>query len=197
MENSQLEARKRIDLIERMIENTQRRIVRNAGRPFLYWGYATVAVALAVWQALRCTGDPRWNLLWFALPLVGGTLMLLDGRKRATTPEGQVRTYVDTVVSHIWTVMGIAGGMVSCTAFLTHLPILCIVLLLMGCGTAITGLVIRFRILLYGGLAGIVLAPATLAAHGWALPLFAAGFVVMMIVPGHLLNREAERLRHV
>ena len=43
-----------------------------------------------------------------------------------------------------------------------------------------------------GGAAAIILAPVSLAATGYWVPaLFIAGFVAMMIVPGHILNYKS------
>ena len=47
MEDRKLDAAESLALIGRMIENTRSRMVRNAGRPFLAWGYATAATLIA------------------------------------------------------------------------------------------------------------------------------------------------------
>lgn len=73
-----------------------------------------------------------------------------------------------------------------------RLPILFIILLIMGMGTTVTGLIIRFTPTAVGGVAAIILAPFTLiAGNMWQPLLFIAGFVVMMIVPGHILNYKS------
>ena len=70
--------------------------------------------------------------------------------------------------------------------------LLFIILLTMGMGTTITGLIIRFRPATAGGAAAIVLAPVSLIVSGYWMPtLFAVGFVVMMIIPGHILNYKS------
>lgn len=189
MKEKELNAAESVELIARMIDNTRQRLERNAGMPFLVWGYATIATTAAVAAALLGTGDPRWNWLWFAIPLLGGAGMLVAQRRQG---ERHVRTFVDRVVSHIWTVFGIASWAVVLPAFLgmnERIPVLPVILLLMGMGTTLTGLVIRFRPLTAGGIVAIVLSPALLAAPGcWNPLLFGAGFALMMIVPGHVLN---------
>lgn len=189
MQEKKLNAAESIELIGRMIDNTRQRLERNAGTPFLVWGYATIATTAAVAAAVFRTGDPRWNWLWFALPLLGGAGMLLTQHRQG---ERLVRTFIDRVVSHIWTVFGIASWAVVLPPVLglaDRMLILPAVLLMMGMGTALTGLVVRFRPLVVGGFAAIALAPALLAAPGaWSPLLFGAGFALMMIVPGHILN---------
>ena len=181
MEDRKLEAAESLELIGRMIENTRSRIVRNSGRPLLAWGYATVVTTIIVWAAVVGFRDPRWNYLWLT---------------RGKPTEGEVRTFVDRVIGNVWFVMGSTAFFVSLLTLFTpmRLPILFIILLIMGMGTAVTGLIIRFTPTIVGGIATIILAPCTLlAGNMWQPLLFIAGFVVMMIIPGHILNHTSNR----
>lgn len=191
MEDRKLEAAESLELIGRMIENTRSRIARNSGRPLLAWGYATVLTTLVVWGAVVGFQDPRWNFLWLLLPVLGWLLMWLTRGKRT---EGEARTFVDRVIGNVWFVMGLTAMFVSLLTLFTpiRLPILFIILLIMGMGTAVTGLIIRFTPAVAGGTAAIVLAPLTmLVGNMWQPLLFIVGFVVMMIVPGHILNHTS------
>ena len=144
MEDKKLDAAESFALISRMIENTRSRMVRNSGRPFLIWGYTTVAVTIAVWLAVWRTQNPQWNILWGALPLLGALLMWLTRDKQA---EGRVYTFVDRVINKIWLVIGLSAWFVGMLAMFgaTRIPILFIILLLMGIGTTLTCLIIRFN----------------------------------------------------
>ena len=193
MEDRKLDAAESLALIGRMIENTRSRMVRNAGRPFLAWGYATAATLIAVWAAVSCTGDVRWNYLWFMLPLLGGTLMYFTRPKAA---EGSVHTYVDRVLDLIWSVIGPATLLISTLAicFVVRFPVAFTVLLKIVLGTTINNLIIGFKPGVAGGIAGIVLASVSLVVTGnWHAGLFLAAFVLMTIIPGHILNY---RYRH-
>lgn len=191
MEERKLEAAESLALIGRMIENTRSRMVRNSGRPLLAWGYATVLTTLLVWGAVAYFQDGRWNYLWMLLPLLGWLLMWLTREK---APEGAVRTFVDRVIGIVWLVMGLTTWFVSMLSLfsLMRLPILFIILLLMGMGTTITGLIIRFKPVIAGGIAAIAIAPfSMIAPNMWQPLLFIAGFTVMMIIPGHILNYKS------
>ena len=110
--------------------------------------------------------------------------------------EGEARTFVDRVIGNVWFVMGSTALFVSLLTLFTpmRLPILFIILLIMGMGAAVTGLIVRFTPTIVGGIAAIILAPCTLlAGNMWQPLLFIAGFVVMMIVPGHILNHTSNR----
>ena len=191
MEDKQLNAAESIALISRMIDNTRNRMLRNSGRPFLVWGYVTVFTTLLVMGAVYYFQNPKWNILWMLLPVLGALLMWLTRDKHT---EGKVSTFVDRVINNVWLVMGLTAWFVSLLSVFGDMPvpILFVILLMMGMGTAITGLVIRFVPAAVGGAAAIILAPVSLAATGYWVPaLFIAGFVAMMIVPGHILNYKS------
>lgn len=195
MEEKKLEAAESLRLIGAMIEQTRNRLERNAGRPLLVWGYATVATTLLVWGAVAGFRDPSWNMLWLVLPLLGQLGMRLTRPQRT---EGEAHTFVDRVIGYVWLVMGLSAMFVSLLTLFTaiRLPILFIIVLMMGMGTAVTGLIIRFRPVIVGGFLAIALAPLMLVIPAPGQPLlFMAGFVVMMIVPGHILNHRSNRPR--
>ncbi|HHU95991.1 MAG: hypothetical protein QM237_06775 [Bacteroidota bacterium] len=186
MEEKQLNEKESLELITQMIRNTQQRIEKGNGIPFLIWGYTTVLVSLLVWYLLSTTGNPNWNYLWFLIPVIGFPAMMWAIRKQ----EKGVKTYIDKVIGYVWIVVGIAGLVVSASAiFLWSLPILFIVILMMGSGTAITGLIIKFRPIIFSGFAGILLSFLCLIVKGYeSILLFALIFLVMMVIPGHILN---------
>lgn len=196
MKERELDAAESLALIGRMIENTRDRMVRNAGRPYLVWGYTTVVFTLIVWAAVVHTGDPSWNWLWFGLPLTGGAVMYLT---RPRNPEGSVRTFVDRVIDHVWMVVGLAAffsASLSMTA-MARPPMLFLIVLLMGMGTALTGLITRFKPSVIGGFLGMAIAPALLVIRQTTpgALVFIAAFAVMMIVPGHILNYQSNHTR--
>lgn len=199
LENRELNAAESLELIGRMIENTRNRMVRNAGFPFLLWGYLTVLFTAVIYLLVVATQDIRWNSLWFGLPLCSGLGMYLFLHR--PTAEGSVTTFIDRFIGQIWLVLGIAAFVVTVLGTATdfRLPILFLIVLLMGIGCALTGLVCRFSPSTVGGFVCIAIAPLFLVglAPVWNAALFAAAFVAMMIVPGHILcyrsNRQAKQ----
>ncbi|WP_019538475.1 hypothetical protein [Proteiniphilum acetatigenes] len=191
MEERQLNEKESLELITRMIQNTQRKLEKGNGMPFLVWGYTTIVVSLLVWYFLSTTGDYRMHYLWFLIPVIAGPMMFILLRKN----EKGVKTYIDRVVGYVWIVMGVTGFMISITAmFFWNFPILFITILLMGSGTAITGLVIRFIPIAVAGFAGIVLSLACLFTQGTdQILVFAGLFLVMMVIPGHILYAKGRR----
>lgn len=191
VEKEDLNERESLELITRMIQNTKCRMAENAGMPFLLWGYMTVAVSLLVCFMLKQTGNADWNYLWFLLPLVAFPGTLWSGRKR----KKMVRTYVDRIIGYVWTVFGLSAFLLSCVAvFWWDIPILFTILLLMGMGTALTGLIVGMKVVTVGGVLGALLSLGCFFIPGISQMLFfALAFVFMMVIPGHMMNRMASR----
>jgi len=211
MDNKQFTETQSLELIAAMIRDSRTRLARNSGSPFLIWGYVTVAVSLFEAFAIRYFDNPEpWMWGWFAIPLLGKIGMLLFARK-----DHGARNYIDRVISAIWTVIGIAlVTMVS--SFLNHVFILSTIITMVGMGTAITGMVIRDRTTTAAGfmaIAATLIYPlrewlfarfsamdATTATIEFAMRwnsdsvlIFAAIFLVLMVIPGHILNRKCNR----
>ncbi len=154
MEDKQLNEKESLELIAQMIRNTQKKMEKGSGIPFLIWGYVTIAVSLIVWYLLGKTGNPNWNFLWFAIPVIGFPVMLLTMRKKTALPK----TYIDKVISYVWIVVGVSALIPSIAATVIHdFPVLFLVVLLISIGTAITGFVIKFLPLVISGFMGMLL----------------------------------------
>lgn len=95
----------------------------------------------------------------------------------------------------MWTVFGLSAFLLSCVAvFWWDIPILFTILLLMGMGTALTGLIVGMKVVTVGGVLGALLSLGCFFIPGISQMLFfALAFVFMMVIPGHMMNRVASR----
>ncbi len=65
---------------------------------------------------------------------------------------------------------------------------------MMASGTAITGLINKFKPIIFSGFAGILLSFLCLIVKGYAsILIFALIFLVMMVIPGHILNFKGKK----
>ena len=55
LKDKSLNEKESLELITRMIQNTQHRLERHTGMPMLIWGYATTVTTLLVWWAVNYT----------------------------------------------------------------------------------------------------------------------------------------------
>lgn len=209
MEERKLTEAESLALITQMIQNTHRRLTVNAGKPFLEWGYLTVAVALFEWVVAINGWSYLWLFAWWLIPLVGFPLMLLTCRKKPTEPKN----YIDRAVESVWVACSIAMLPAFTIALFYHVSILPLVTLIISIGTFVSGRLIAMKPVVWGGLffmAGTVAmclyqiwmnrAGDPLIIEGYSIFLFKAEilifallFVVGMIIPGHILNAKTRR----
>lgn len=187
MEEKRISEQESLELITRMIKETQEYANRKAAYPFLIWGYTTVFVTLAVWGVGLRIGFSKASLLWLVLPIVGGLLMYVC---REREEEVRVKNHVERFVGHIWLVLGCLGGAYSLLSGWVSIPILFIIVLLMSIGVTLTGLAIKLSSLTVCGAIGLCLSFVFhfMPNSVMQLPVFAFTFVVMMIVPGHIMH---------
>jgi len=185
MEDKKLTEKESLELIAKLIQNTREKVKKNAGTPFLIWGYTTIFVALVTWYMVLTTANYHWHFLWFLIPVLGSPLNFMFFSKH----RKEVTTFVDRMVGKIWLVFGVAAILVSAMAFIVDIPILFLIMLLISMAVMLTGFVIRFNIAVTFGIFGILASFAFLFIHGTnQILLFSGVFLVMMVIPGHILN---------
>lgn len=205
MYEKQLTEKESLEVITAMIERTKERYAVGNGNIMLMWGYLTVAVSLGVWGLLYLTRSNAVNWLWFLIPLVGGIATPIMAR-RERRDVGAV-SYSDRVLSRLWTVVGLSfiGLTVFCLGFTFIAGIDCWKAMLAYClvvspvAETVQGIVLKEVSMQWCGVAALVIGLFTmccvaggLALHAvWFMPLFILAFVLMMIVPGHILNHKA------
>ena len=204
MEEKKFTEKESLELISHMIQATRKNLVKDQGNYFIIYGYTAAILSVIIYTLLRMIPTPWWWAGWFLmfLPVI---ILLLKGKRNSPT----VVTYTDSMVNKVWQVVGTLFSLtvlvmlalsllVGKCDFMLMLP-LC--LLYASIGTAITGLVIREKCLSYTPFAGFVFAIYMLmsytinnsAAILWNL-YFGLSFVIMMIIPGHVLNNKSEKL---
>ncbi len=194
MEDKTLTEKESLDLIAKMIQNTQNKLQKGDGLPMLVWGYVTLAVTLAVGCGIYFTGSNDWHNLWFAIPVIGLPFILFFNKKQPKS----IRTYIDKVISSIWMIVSAACILFAVATFLSKypVPILTIELILVGTALAFTGRVVKFNAMFLGGIISLLLAMTLLFVRQslyYSLAIFAIAFIVNCIIPGHILNCKARK----
>ena len=191
-----------LELITRMIQNSKKNLEVGSGNIFLLWGYLSVVTAAVVMLLVWQTGIMKWNWLWFAIPLLGWPLQAYLQKKT----ERRVLTYTDKVISAVWSTLGMAmgvGAVFYCTDADRAMLILPLMVLCAGIGVAITGNIIRDRWMRFCGIFSFFIGLFSIKGmesfilEGWYYDCatFIVCIVLMFIIPGHRLNREARRMR--
>lgn len=191
METKTLTSSESLELITTMIAQTRQKFEHGGGTIFLIWGYISTLTSAAVWLATTLSANPMWNMLWWAIPVLGFPLMLIAKKKHPRV----ARTYVDRFISYIWIVTGsvavafpLAGMFVPIMNFVT-IPVETLVL---SIAVTITGLTIEFRPLVVGGIISLMLSMLFYFVNDYYPAIFMAMFIASMIIPGHALNCKAK-----
>lgn len=211
MREQQIDEHRSLEIISKMIADTSAHIDNESGKYFLLWGYTTVIVSLFEYVA-QLLHLPMHLCLWawWLIPIVGGIGTLILNRRAGVA---RPKSYVDRSISAVWMVFGLSFGMAFIAALVYGANILFLTAMLMGMGTVITGKICQHRVLTVAGIAGMVLSLLIPAGHlllreyatalresGIAhveaifyieMVIFAAVFLVMMVIPGHILYNRA------
>ena len=150
--------------------------------------------------------DGSMNNAADALTVIGGVATTLLARKEAPTPK----SYVDRSISAVWAVFGVSSLYAFVAAVVYSTSMFFLIVLLMGMGTVITGAICRHRNLtICGGVAMLLslIFPIkhiviknleTEALHSttdWLIYsdiiIFAVIFLVMMVIPGHIMHKRS------
>lgn len=202
MENNKLSEAQSLELITSMIQDSRSRLARNSGTPFLIWGYTTVAVSLFNALALYLGWSHAWAWSWFTIPVIGWLGMMLLFKQ-----EPSARNYIDRIVSMIWVVIGLSFAWLFVGAVVFGCSISFLTVVVMGIGTVLTGCVIKHRTTVICGWAAMCASlifpivyfimaksgSASAISEVWIwgeLIVFALIFLVMMVIPGHILNHK-------
>ncbi len=215
MEKRKLNEAESLELITAMIRSSRRELARNTYRPFLIWGYTTLAITL-IELAIHLLAIPAvtpavrlW--IWWTIPIIGGALSY-----RFRDREEQTKSPLDVNIGAVWTVLTFSMvpimTMILIISGSAGYMILPMILTLMGAATIITGMMARLKVLAWGGcssLGGAVLiclmaywfkqrvGVVPVEERGALVELFTIGqmgvfalsFVCSMILPGHYMKR--------
>ena len=187
MENKKLNEQESLALITQMIQNSKKGLVVGSGNSFLFWGYLTLAVSIAIFLLLYITGNQSWFWLGIVIPVIGCLYTYWVSRRNGK----KTMSYVDKVISNVWQIVGGTCAIIALLALL---------LLVLSVGAGITGSVIQEKSFYNCSAFGIAISLGMLFNINSIVegPLrqvfaFALAITVVMIIPGHMVNRKAKR----
>lgn len=193
MENSQLTPEKSLEIITSAIKQGQKDFARTSAIPLLVWGFVSFFCALAVWTLWRQSGNPQWNLLWYAMIPVGFLLSWLLTRNRPRSPK----SFISRTISGIWILYGcIAIGTAVIYFFFPKAPITTLIIFLLGTCTAITGVLFKNVFISASGLLTSLIGTQVLYLLNTQADetlILAFSILLCLIVPGFLIRNFAKK----
>ena len=150
--NEEMTAAKSLSLITETLNNSRRDILRNNSKYFVLWGCLLTVMSLAIYLLWHFTGSPKWNFLWFAMPL-GYFIAAVMGRRDKGRPQNEI----GRILGNIWAVFGVFSVCISVIAVSwvpLHVTLLIVVML--GIAESISGAVLKnWPVIIAGFILGV------------------------------------------
>lgn len=176
-----------LELIQSMI-NTARHKVADDGFHLILWGVLVIICSLLNYFFLQAGYGNLSGLPWLFMPVVGVPLGIIYERRFRGTAG--IRTVVDTNIKYLWWSYGASLFLVIFYSGSIQVSPIPYILLITGLVTFASGLMLRFRPMMAGGMVFFALTIACL----WVTPvdqllLEAFGVLIGYIIPGIILRR--------
>jgi len=182
-------------LIESMINRAKDKFAED-GSMYLFWGWLVFACSLFQFILLHILEYPKHYLVWLAtLPAFVYQFFYIRKKRKQQT----VTTYADYIIGYIWltfcVVMLLIGFLIG---FLTggdyYYHIIPLLLAVYGVPVFLTGIIVRFRPLVTGGIACWVLCIAStfIKNYDYQFLMLPASMLAAWIIPGYRLRAKYE-----
>jgi len=191
MEDEKFSGEESLRLIQSMINRAQDKFAEN-GHLYLLWGWVVFICSLTQFglQRIFNLGPDRtwyvWTTTWVALIYQVSYIR----RKRR---KMQVRTYTGDILAYVWLVFGIATLLMVFILGSNHQYALINPVLLVSYGvpTFTSGIILRFRSLMWGGMTCWILAVvSSMVLNDFQLVIIALAVLIAWIIPGYQLRNK-------
>ena len=179
-QNKEMTAQESLSLINEVLSNSRKSILRSSGKHFIIWGILLAITSVGIYELWHISGNPIWNLLWLAMPVIGFTLVWLFSRKDTAIPQNiiskQIRNVWFAYCAFVLTIF-----VVSIFTGLMNLSL--VIILVLGFAECISGILLKnWPIIVSGFILGVGGAFATeLMPSAEQLLLFTVGGVILVV----------------
>jgi hypothetical protein len=199
MENQekQMTPEESLNLIGEVISNTRNNLKTDSFF-FLLWGWliigASLIESLILWNAGRMNEWGNVGLLsglnWCGLVIIGWIIQLFYIKKQYV--KRGYKTFLGKVISYLWIISGCTIFLMVYLAMARHESPEPYILAAISIPTVITGVMIRFRPLIIGGLLFILFAILAVNVHTDYIrsSVTAIALICGYLVPGYLLRMK-------
>lgn len=181
-----------LQLISDMINSVQKRYSDN-GFLYLFWGWLVFFCGVTQFILFHFFEYPYHYMVWM-LTWAGLIFQIFYLRKKKSSER--VKTYADRIIGYVW--LSFAILMFSIFYQLSHmdtklmiLHIMPVMLALYGLPVFLSGIILKFRPLIIGGICCWLLSfIASFVSYEYQLLFIPAAMVVAWIIPGYILRKK-------
>ena len=182
----------RLELITSMINKAKNNFADN-GVLYLLWGWVILICCIAQFIAIHFFKSPYAHFVWFLTWIV--VLFQIFYLKKKKKLQ-KARTYTSEIHSMIWLVFFICMMlMVFISLQLKNYEMVNpLLLVLYGVPTFLSGTIMKFKPLLFGGISCWVLSVISpFILYEYQMLLIAAAVIAAWIIPGYLLQKKYKK----
>jgi hypothetical protein len=198
MEKNNLTPEESFTIINKAISNFKMNY-REGSKSFLLWGWLLTFASFSNFIILKILHNQEAYNLMGLLSLANWALILLIGfiiqffMLRKMNRDKKVYSYLDGYIKNLWWVTAatfIIATFVCARLEITPPPIM---LLIAGLATTTSGLLIKFKPLIFGGISFFVFSIAsTLVSFEYIALIVGAAIICGYLIPGYLLKSAKE-----
>lgn len=188
-QENKLTEKESLDIITQMI-STAKGNIQSEYIFFLIWGWVITIACLLHYSFMKFTTLEHPEIAWFSI-VVGIILSTWEGFK--INKKSKVTTYTDKIYGHIWIAFLVTYAIILFFMKNINYNVNPIILLLAGGSTYLSGTVIKFKPLVYGGIVLWVFGTICFLLPGEIqLLVTAVALIIGYLVPGYMLKNKAK-----
>jgi len=181
-----------LSIISGMINRAKNRF-SETGHLYLLWGWVILVCCITQFVSLQYFNYEKGYQVWFLtwLAVIYQFIYLAKTKKRE-----KVKTYTDEIMGFVWLTFMICGVvmvfiLIKLKVFVAINPL---ILVLYGMPTFLSGIILKYKPLIFGGISCWVLALLSpLVPLEYHLLLLACAVIAAWIIPGYLLRSKYKK----
>ena len=188
MSSKQLTPEQQLNLIETTLAKTRENL-SHYSFDFLFWGWLIFCTALLNFIGLNYTElGVKSYFIWGVSPLLGCLFVANYHSKQSRVKTN--KTHFEFFMQELWIVIGSVMILFSLSSFFIPIKPLFFFPVLAGIGTLVSGLVLRFRLLIFGGVLLLLFPFIVLQlSDSWNMLLYGLVVFVSFALPGYALRK--------
>ena len=148
IENKEMTAQQSLGIITEMMNNSRRAILQNSGKHFILWGILLTVMSLVIYELIHVTKAPIWNLLWFAMPLIGFPMAYFIGKSKVEVPQN----IISKQLHGIWLAYCAFAVVISAVfMFIAPQNLTLIIIMAFGFAECVSGIALKNWAIIVGG----------------------------------------------
>jgi hypothetical protein len=172
---------------------------KDSGKFFLLWGWMLTFASFSHFIILKILHSKEaYNLMgWLSIGnwavFIFITFIIQYFMNRKINKDKKVYSHLDSYIQYLWTVSGASMFVATFICFKLGIVPPTIILLITGIATTISGLLIKFKPLVFGGMAFFIFSIAsTYVTNENTLLITGAAIICGYLIPGYLLKSAKE-----